>query len=567
MSDTTIRDSAETPLRQGIIGKVLNFFLFRYDNADFVTRQRARVLFAIYVSILLIITPLLTISLSLHTVSLRSMIPPLSAGFLIIVLIALFQRGHLAVSAHSFFIVSLAGIWMAILSANYRGHPVERTDTIVLVLALLTLTPLIVGKRKAAVAGYFVVNGALVLLFINRIHTYMDLPGVIVIEYLIDVGVAFILIGVVSYQIFSINTRALDRAVSEIENNARLNISLSRSEARFRALTENSADLTAIIGPDGHCLYASPSVGKLYGYRPEDLEGNSFLRFLRPDDEAPLRSLIDAARAREGEPLPVECAFRHGNGAWLCMEGTITSLIDSPGVGGLVLALRDVTERKKDRLRTESSLKEKETLLREIHHRVKNNFQIITSLLNLQSRQISDPAFKNVFRDSQNRIRAMALIHEKLYGSGELAFIDIGSYAESLCAELFHLYRPSPANVRVSTVSDKILMDITQAIPCGLILNELVSNALKHAFPAGYEGEGLIEISLRENGGGSTTMTVRDNGVGMKDGDGSGAGTTLGLQLLTLLAEGQLKGTIERTVENGTAYVIQIPPAGGPASQ
>jgi len=107
-------------------------------------------------------------------------------------------------------------------------------------------------------------------------------------------------------------------------------------------------------------------------------------------------------------------------------------------------------------------------------------------------------------------------------------------------------------------------MDIAQAIPCGLILNELVSNALKHAFPAGYVGEGLIEISLRENGGGSVTMKVRDNGVGMKDGDGSGAGRTLGLQLLTLLAEGQLKGTIERTVGNGTAYVITIPPGEKP---
>jgi two-component sensor histidine kinase len=200
-----------------------------------------------------------------------------------------------------------------------------------------------------------------------------------------------------------------------------------------------------------------------------------------------------------------------------------------------------------------ASLREKEVLLQEVHHRVKNNLQVISSLLSLQSSFVQDQVVRKVFRDSQNRIRSMALIHEQLYQSQDLTKIDFADYIHHLATHLFRLYgvcdRAIPLNVR----ADGVFLGIRTAVPCGLILNELIANALKHAFPEGRTGE--IHISLCEGDVGQWTLRVADTGVGFPADLDFRDTTSLGLQLVNMLA-GQLNATIELDRSVGTEFKI-----------
>ncbi len=192
-------------------------------------------------------------------------------------------------------------------------------------------------------------------------------------------------------------------------------------------------------------------------------------------------------------------------------------------------------------------------LLKEIHHRVKNNLQIISSLLKLQSGQVGDETMGNLFRDSQHRIRSMALVHEQLYGSQDLDRIEFGKYLRDLTSNLIKSYRSR--GVRLQVDVDDVHLDIDTAIPCGLIINELVSNTLKHAFPDGREGE--IGISLSEDGAGQYTLLVRDDGVGFPVDVDCHHTDTLGLQLVNSLIR-QLKGTMQLHRDNGTMFEIRF---------
>jgi len=212
----------------------------------------------------------------------------------------------------------------------------------------------------------------------------------------------------------------------------------------------------------------------------------------------------------------------------------------------------EVTERKKVEGKIKASLREKEVLLKEIHHRVKNNMQVISSILNLQSRQIKNKHALKMFEDSQNRIKSMALVHEKLYESENLARIDFAEYTRSMTNYLFSLYRIGPAIGLNIDIKDSLL-DVNTAIPCGLIINELISNSLKYAFPEGIEGE--ICIQLYSDKDGKFTLIVEDNGIGFPKDLDFRKTESLGMQLIIMLVE-QLEGTIELDKTKGTSFTI-----------
>ena len=214
---------------------------------------------------------------------------------------------------------------------------------------------------------------------------------------------------------------------------------------------------------------------------------------------------------------------------------------------------KDITERKQAQEQIQASLEEKELLLKEIHHRVKNNLQIISSLLNLQSAYLKEPQSIEQFKESQFRVRAMALVHEKLYQSKNLARIDFGSYTRDLTTNLLRVYRNNSNTVSLDVIADDIALDIDTAIPMGLIINELITNSLKFAFPAGQRGK--ISIELRRDDGHQVTLLFRDNGMGLeKDLDFRNT-ESLGLQLVNALTK-QLDGTIELDTKGGTAFKI-----------
>lgn len=203
--------------------------------------------------------------------------------------------------------------------------------------------------------------------------------------------------------------------------------------------------------------------------------------------------------------------------------------------------------------RLEESVKEKEVLLREIHHRVKNNMQVISSLLNLQSAHIKDKTLREMFDEAQNRIQSMSLIHEKLYQSKELAYIDFKEYIKALTTDLVRSFGVKKDKIAIVINVEDISLDIDTAIPCGLIINELVSNSLKHAFPDGREGEIVIALKRVEGG---IELRVADNGVGIPEELDFKKTRSLGLRLVTILAEDQLQGSIELKRDGGTDFRI-----------
>jgi two-component sensor histidine kinase len=207
--------------------------------------------------------------------------------------------------------------------------------------------------------------------------------------------------------------------------------------------------------------------------------------------------------------------------------------------------------------RVAASLREKEILLKEIHHRVKNNFQVIISLLNLHSKNIKNEELLRHFNDSRNRIRAMALIHEKLYQSGDFAHIDFAAYMETLTSELCSLYSSPSSPVACRLNVERINIPIDLAIPCSLIVNEILSNSLKYAFPPPWEGSAEILLKMRVREDGSVELEISDNGIGIPEGVEVGAADadTLGLSLIGLLVR-QIKATLELDRSGGTRYTI-----------
>ena len=218
-------------------------------------------------------------------------------------------------------------------------------------------------------------------------------------------------------------------------------------------------------------------------------------------------------------------------------------VFDEQGIPRFLLGIaEDITERKMAEEKIRASLEEKEVLLKEIHHRVKNNMQVISSLLQLQQGYIDDGKVKEIFQQSQSRIRAMALVHEKLYQTEDLALIDVGEYVKGLVSMLSRSYAGNASPAAIEVQAERVLLDIDQAIPAGLILNELVSNSIKYAFPSGKTG--LINVEIKGSQNNHIVLVVRDNGIGVPPGFDIGGNASLGLRLVKILAN-QLAGTLE----------------------
>jgi two-component sensor histidine kinase/CheY-like chemotaxis protein len=217
---------------------------------------------------------------------------------------------------------------------------------------------------------------------------------------------------------------------------------------------------------------------------------------------------------------------------------------------------REVAERKRAEDQIKASLREKEVLLQEVHHRVKNNMQIISSLFSLQSRHIKDKRALEIFKSSQNRVRSMALIHERFYQSEDMARFDFAEYAQSLTSHLFSSHGTKPGAIKLNLKIKDVFLDLKTAIPCGLIINELVSNSLKHAFPG--ENSGEIKIAMHPLNKDGMEVIVSDNGVGLPKKVDFRKTDSLGLHLVNLLAEDQLHGDIKLDRARGTSFHIRF---------
>lgn len=230
----------------------------------------------------------------------------------------------------------------------------------------------------------------------------------------------------------------------------------------------------------------------------------------------------------------------------------------------LSLAVRKATEKvhliralQRERDRLAQSLAEKEVLIQEVHHRVKNNLAVIASLLRMQASRSEDASVATALQESQHRVESMALIHEQLYTNGNLGEVDLAEHASLLAASLFHAYGVDPARISWRVAVDPLPLGVDQAIPAGLILNELISNAIKHAFPDNRSGSVLIEGS---RGGGRIDLAVEDDGIGVPPGVESARAGSLGMQIIQILAK-QLKGTFAVNCGTPARFKISFPEA------
>lgn len=344
----------------------------------------------------------------------------------------------------------------------------------------------------------------------------------------------------------------------------------SKDREREEALRESQRALTTLLsnlpGMAYRCTnekkftieWVSEGCYDLTGYTPAELENykTSYAQLIKEEDRERVWITIQKA-LKESRPFQIEYRIitKDGKEKWVWEQGreVATRKGERLALEGFIT---DITERKQAEEQLKTSLKEKEMLLKEIHHRVKNNLQIITSLLNLQSRYIKDEQTLEMFKESQNRIKTMALIHEKLYKSKDIARINFAEYINNLASHLFHSYGISSKTISLKVNVDNILLDVDTAIPCGLIINELVSNSLKYAFPGGKQGE--IRVDFRAEKNNNFVLIVADTGIGLSEEVDFRRTETLGLQLVCILTE-QLGGNIELNREKGTEFKITFP--------
>jgi len=326
---------------------------------------------------------------------------------------------------------------------------------------------------------------------------------------------------------------------------------LRENEEKYRAIFESFYDVYYRTDRDGLVTIISPSVKIQAGYDPEEVIGHPVTDFYLDPDE---RETFNLNLKQYGFVNDYELQLLAKDGRVIEVSASSKIVLGKNGKPlGVEGLLRDITDRKRAEAEIKASLKEKEVLLQEIHHRVKNNMQIISSLLNLQSSKVKDKKVVGMFQESRDRIRAMALIHEKLYQSKDLALVNLAQYIESLYLHLYHMYSVDTSTVRLNQHIDDIFLDINTAIPIGLVINELVSNALKHAFPNGIQGEICLELSCDKTG--KYRLIVKDNGVGLPPGVDINNPDTLGMQLVYDLVA-QIGGDIDIDSSDGTSFLV-----------
>lgn len=347
------------------------------------------------------------------------------------------------------------------------------------------------------------------------------------------VGSLFIAYAIVRYELFELNpATAADNIISIM------------------------SDIFLLVGPSGIIMATNQSTVASLGYEEKELVGQD-IGIVLPDDER------DVFKERAFHGLQktsfvsdFETVFMSKTGDRIPVSLSASAVRDEKGeLQGIVYVGRNIAERKKAEDQIRAALREKEVLLKEIHHRVKNNMQIISSLLYLQSRYSTDERTQGVLADCQNRVQSMALVHDRLCESRDIAALDFREYIRKLVEDLARSYNLNDQRIKLITDVDSTSIEPDPAIYCGLIINELVSNSLKHAFPGGRSGE--IRVAFHSVGE-EIELLVSDNGVGIPEGVDIKDTRTLGLRLVTMLAEDQLRGTISLRRSGGTEFRIKF---------
>jgi len=327
---------------------------------------------------------------------------------------------------------------------------------------------------------------------------------------------------------------------------------LKDSEREFQNIFDNAHDAIIIFDPNGEIvLDVNQQACRMYGYDRNEFIGMS-LESISPD--VPKGKTRIKETLEHGSYFNFETIQFRKDGSKMYLEIN-ASVITYRGKNVIISINRDISRRKTAEQQIKKSLAEKETLLKEIHHRVKNNMQVVASLLDLQSQNINDPKVISILKKSKDRIHSMAMIHECLYRSENLSSIDMPQYLEEIVASLVAGHNRFRETITLNTSFQNLQIDTEKAIPVGLILTELFSNSLKHAFPS---RTGTIDIQFYSSPNRQITLKVADNGIGFPTTFNIHESTSLGLQLVDILTR-QLGGRLIIENNSGTNISITFP--------
>ncbi len=457
----------------GLIDRLTN----RYPDSAYVIKLKAQFLLRVCLAGLVIIPAGILYTGYVHlnnpaygyTINLDSIAPLIAAFIAFVFITLLLVRGRYAVAAHGFFIVSISLI-LGIMLID-KSSPIGRLDTVVVLIAILSMSPLVINRHPAFIAAYSASTILLVGLFLMTHASEMTLTYSELVDVIADTSMAIVVTAVISYNLFSINRLAL-----------------THSEESRAALERANEELNA---------------------------ANEELQSSNEEIEASMEELTATNEEFEAQNR---------------------ELLESQEI---------ISE----------ALEEKTVLIKEIHHRVKNNMQIVSSLLNLQAQSIEDPRIRQPITDAVSRIHSMALIHEKIYRADNFTKINMAAYLSDLTDEIIQLYSQSPDEIQVVSRLEPIHLCVDQAIPCGILINEILTNSIKHG--CRYPSNCSIELAMSSFDG-RVTLIIADSGPGIeKEILANGSRKTMGMQIIEALAQ-QLNADLAVDVENGTRFTIQF---------
>jgi len=357
--------------------------------------------------------------------------------------------------------------------------------------------------------------------------------------------------------VYKMPTGEIVSICNDITDRKKVELALKNSEEKYRQLVENAQEGIWSIDAETKTTFVNQRMAEILGYDVDEMLGKPLFSFM--DETGVKLAKYNLERREKGikEQHDFEFIRKDGNRVYASLETSPILDADGKYLGALAM-VADITDRRKMEEEIKKSLEEKEILLKEIHHRVKNNLMIISSLLNLQSQYIKDKTSKNIFKESQNRARSMALIHERLYQSTDLKRINFGDYIRTLSRELFRIYVADTGLIELNINVEDIFLDINTAIPLGLIVNELITNSLKHAFTEGMKGHINVNFHPQDD---HYEFIVTDNGIGFPEDLNFQQTDSLGLQLVNSLTS-QIGGKIQLKRNNGAEFKITFKDVG-----
>ncbi len=563
---------------------VIEKLLRPYEKSGFVIKYKARFLLYLTCAILLFMPVVIiyTIFIQLHDPELNYSInwPVVSMeiiGYAIIIGITIFLlRGYFFISAHLMISVILMTVW----AVMFRDHSniISRLDTIVIVIGILMAMPIFITRKKFMVFVYVGVNICVLFIFMFHTRGIFQFPGGSFPDFLADTTIAFLFIAITSYNILSINNRALDQYESsnialqksneelqatteelvaaneefEAQNEEliRSEEALRLSEAELLSIFNGTHDAMIIFDFEGRILDVNDRMTEMYG-----LDRATALTLNIRELSAPVTDLEGLRKILSGEKTLYEWKARRLNDNTVFDVEVGMRHLRRRGAEVILAAVRDVSDRIKAESDLRESLEEKIILIKEIHHRVKNNMQVISSLLNMQADSVDEPRANQALRDAIGRIHSMASIHEKIYSTESFSRVDMAAYVNELSKDLLDLHSGRRGPVTIESRLHPVFLTMDKAIPFGLIINEILTNSIKHG--CGESTPCAVDLLLEESEG-WITLTIADNGPGMEpEIFRSEQKTSMGMQIIEALAR-QINATLSLDVDRGTRFTIRI---------